>query len=66
MADAVTAATDLVKQRDTEENTPEVQAAAAKAQEQAAFDRIQKDVAEGNIDEIRKDIAASPNTGPAT
>ena len=45
------------QQRDAEKNTAPIRQAADSKQEQQQLDSIQQDVAKGNIDEIRKDLA---------
>jgi hypothetical protein len=61
------AAADLllaIKQRDTEMNTPAEQVAAENAKVQEIYDAMTQAVAERNIEQVRKNIAASVNTGP--
>lgn len=45
------------KSRTEEANAPDIKAAAEAKQEQKQIDGINQDVATGNINEIRKDIA---------
>lgn len=45
------------QQRDGERNAPDVKAAAIQTQEQKDIDRIRNNVAQGNLNEIRKDDA---------
>lgn len=63
VAQAAAALLAALKQRDAEMNTPAMQRAAEDAAVQAVFDHIQKSVQEKNIDEIREEIAASPDVG---
>jgi len=61
------AAADLllaIKQRDTEMNTPAEQVAAENAKVHEIYDAMTQAVAERNIEQVRKNIAASGNTGP--
>jgi phage-related protein len=53
-----------IKQRDTEMNTPAEQVAAENAKVQEIYDAMTQAVAERNIEQVRKNIAASGNTGP--
>lgn len=64
VADAVTALTKALAQRDAEANTPAEQVAAENAAIQALYDKYVKAVETKDLDAIRKNIAASPNTGP--
>jgi hypothetical protein len=48
-----------VKQRDAENNTPAMKAAATSAEDQAEADKLSEDIASGNLNRIRKDEADS-------
>lgn len=67
MPDVVAAITEVAKatgdlseqatQRDKEKNTPAQIAAATAAKQQTAIDQVNQNVADGNLEEIRKDDA---------
>jgi len=54
---AVTAVSGVVKQVDSEMNTPEMIKAAEDADKQAKIDQFNRDLQAGNSDAIRKEIA---------
>lgn len=65
VADAITSVTDEIAQRSELANSPTMQAALVNHRLQAALDVQRKEIADEDLEAVRKLVAAPDNTGGA-